>query len=114
MTKATKRLMILAGALFALALVIVFAPAFATSGDYGVATGGSSGCGGSGPPCVISYNGHPATYSTTNNDGTVSYRFDDYACDAVVASNGWITLGGNECNSVLSTATPAPTATPDA
>ncbi len=113
MTKAAKRLTVLASALLALAILALALPALAASGDYGVATGSSSTCGGSGPPCVMTYNGHSLSYDVTNSDGSVSYQFDDFDCVAVVASNGWITLGGNECSSALATATPAPTATPE-
>ena len=115
MTKTTKRLIVLAVALLGLALIIVFAPAFAKSGDYGIATGSSSTtCGGSGPACTISYNGHPASYDSTNNDGSVQYNFDDYDCSAVIATDGTITIGGgSECASVQAAATPVPTDAPD-
>ena len=107
MSKANRRKMALAAVgLFALALLALALPALAASGDYGIATGASSTCGGSGPPCVMTYNGHPLSYQATNSDGSVSYTFDDFACVAVVASNGWITLGGNECSDATATATP--------
>ena len=106
MLKTKGRMMVLVVAwLFALALLALALPALALSGDYGIATGSSS-CGGSGPPCAITYNGHPASFSATNSDGTVSYTFDNLTCVAVVASNGWITLNGSQCSSVLATATP--------
>ncbi len=102
---------------FALAaLLLVAATVFATRGDYGVNSGASasSTCGGtSGPSCTISYNGHPASYSATNNDGSYSYQFDDYDCTAVVSPTGSVTIGGEECGGVNSTPTPAPTETPE-
>ena len=114
MDKRTQRLLILAFALLSpILLIVLAATAYATGGDYGVNTG-STNCGGSGPPCVMTYNGHALSYQASNNDGSVSYQFDDFDCVAVVASNGWITLGGDECNSALATATPAPTSTPAA
>lgn len=116
MAKTKTRFMIAAGALLVLALLVIIATAFATSGDYGIATGTSSTCGGSsGPSCTINYKGHPASYDSTNSDGSVQYNFDDYDCSAVVATDGTITIGGgSECASVQSTATPAPTETPEA
>ncbi len=110
-----KKRAILAAALMALALLVIVATVLATSGDYGIATGSSTTCGGSGPSCTISYNGHPASYDSTNNDGSVQYNFDDYDCSAVVATDGTITIGGgSECASVQTAATPAPTETPEA
>ena len=100
-------------AIFVLAALALLAmTAFATSTDYGVNTGASAQttCGGtSGPSCTISYNGHSASWTATNNDGSASYSFDDYDCTAVLATNGAITIGGEECDSVTAT----PTATPE-
>ena len=111
MTKQYRRLALMTSLLVALlAILLIAATAFAASGDYGVNTG-STNCGGSGPPCVMTYNGHSLSYDASNSDGSVSYQFDDFDCVAVVASNGWITLGGNECNSALATATPPPNST---
>ena len=110
--KLRKHKMTLAALIALAALALLAATALATSGDYGVNTGGSaqSTCGGtSGPSCTISYNGHPASYDSTNNDGSHSYNFDDWQCVAHVATNGTITLGGEECDNVTAT----PTATPE-
>ena len=116
MARNKRRLTYLAIALLATAALLIGASVLANSGDYGVNTGAStqSTCGGSGPSCTISYNGHSASFQVTNNDGSHSYQFDDYDCVAVVSPSGSITIGGNECSSVSATATPAPTDTPDA
>ena len=98
------------------AFILLAAAAFGASGDYGVNTGASaasSGCGGSGPPCSITVNGHPASYQSTNDNGSVIYKFDNYDCTAIASTFGVILGNGSECSSVASTATPQPSASPE-
>ena len=107
---------VLISALFAIAAILLLAATvFAASGDYGVATGSSSTCGStSGFSCTMTYNGHSASWTATNTDGTASYKFDDYDCTAVVSSDGGITIGGGtECSNVQTAATAVPTETPE-
>ena len=110
MTKSPKRLIVLATALFALALIIVFAPAFATGGDYGVNTGASaatSGCGGtSQPACTLNWNGYGLTYSHTDSDGDLVYTFDDFDCTVYGHPNGTWSGRGSECDQYQPPASP--------
>ena len=81
--------------------LLISAPAFAASGDYGVATGASSssGCGGSGQPaCTLNWSGYGLTYSH-NYGAYYVYTFDDFDCTVYIHSTSGSTSGrGAECN----------------
>ena len=91
-------------ALTLLALMLLAAPAFAASGDYGVATGASaaSSCGGRGQPaCSITHGGYTATFRTISN-GYAVYSFT-FSCELLLDVNLNRTVTGSECSQYLNT-----------
>ena len=95
------KLRVVASAVILLVALLVAAPAFAVSGDYGVNTRASaaSGCGGtSQPACNITVNGYDLTYSHTQSDGTQVYTFDDFSCTLYLHANGNSSGRGSECD----------------
>ena len=86
-------------ALIALAALLGGATVLAASGDYGVATGSSSSCGGTGEPaCSLNWSGYGLTYSHTESDGDHVYTFDDFDCTFYFHPNGNVDRRGSECN----------------
>ncbi len=100
MPRISERLVFLSSAV-ALIAILLAAPAFAVSGDYGVSTGASanSSCGGTGQPaCNITVNGYDLTYSHTASNGDVVYTFDDFSCTLYLHPNGNSSGRGSECD----------------
>ena len=91
---------VLSGMLIGLAAILLLAATvYARSGDYGVATGSSSSCGGTGEPaCSLNWSGYGLTYSHTESDGDHVYTFDDFDCTVYIHTNGNTSGRGPECD----------------
>ena len=100
-------LALLAMTLIAMIALLIAMPAFARGGDYGVATGASSNCGGtSQPACTMNWNGYGLTYSHTDADGDLVYTFDDFDCTVYGHPNGTWSGRGSECDQYQPPASP--------
>ena len=81
--------------------LLISAPAFAASGDYGVDTGASaaSSCGGSGQPaCTLDWSGYGLSFVRVQGTYHV-YDFDDFRCTAYInSSTGAVLLRGDQCS----------------
>ena len=98
----SKRFIVFAALLIALAALMIGAQVMARGGDYGVNTGASaqsSSCGGTGEPaCSLNWSGYTLSYSHTESDGTHVYTFDDFDCTAYIHTNGNTSGRGPECD----------------
>lgn len=85
--------------IIALVALMSLMTVYARSGDYGVATGSSSSCGGTGEPaCSLNWSGYGLTYSHTESDGDHVYTFDDFDCTVYVHPSGLTSGRGPECD----------------
>lgn len=105
MPQINRRLTVVASFVLVLVLLLMAATALASSGDYGVNTGGSTesstDCNSDGVgniPCTLNWSGYGLTFTGASN-GWAYYSFDDFDCNVSI----WLATGqsgarGSECN----------------